>query len=176
MKDFDDIERNQKSLDKIYLWADKNNMRWNKTKFQMLRIGKNYKIKDESIYYSPGMEGLIEIKDKVKDLGIYVDSNVNYKYHRQLSISKIMKKMGWIKRTFSNRSIPFLKTLWNSLLQPYQDYGSVLTSPFTKCEKLAAEKPLRALTKMSWEGRSLQYWERLQAFRLFSCERRMERY
>ena len=103
----------------------------------------------------------------MKDLGIYVDNNISYKYHRQLSISKIMKKMGWIKRTFVNRSIPFLKTLWNSLLQPYQDYGSVMTSPFAKCEKVAAEKPLGVLTKMSWEGRSLQYWERLQAFHLF---------
>ena len=44
--------------------------------------------KDESIYYSPGNEGLIEIKDKVKDLGIYMDNNITYKYHRQLAISK----------------------------------------------------------------------------------------
>ena len=45
-----------------------------------------------------------------------------------------------------------------------------------KGEKLAAERPLKSLTKMAWGTRGLNYWERLTKFRLYSNERRMERY
>ena len=87
-----------------------------------------------------------------------------------------MQKLGWVKRTFANRSIPFLKVIWTSLLQPHQDYGSILTPPYQKCEMKASEHPLGALTKLPPECRKLNYWERLTKFRLYSNERRMERY
>ena len=45
-----------------------------------------------------------------------------------------------------------------------------------KCEIRAAEKPLKNFTKMALEGKNLHYWKRLELFRLFSNQRRMERY
>ena len=89
---------------------------------------------------------------------------------------KTLKMSGWIKRTFFNRWIPFLKTLWNSLLQPNLDYCSILTAPSTKCELKAAEKPLKFFTMMASELKDSHYWERLEKFRLLSNQRRMERY
>ena len=112
----------------------------------------------------------------MKDLGIQDDDNLNYKTQRQKAFTKVLRKLGWVRRTFSTRSTSFLKVIWNSLLQPHLDYGSVLVAPHTKGEKLASEKPLRSLTKMSVEARKLRYWERLQHFKLYSNERRMERY
>ena len=57
------------------------------------------------------------------------------------------------------------------------DYGFILWAPVSKkTEKMAAEKPLKTLTKMAFSCKSLNYWERLKKFRLFSNERRMERY
>ena len=69
-----------------------------------------------------------------------------------------------------------LKTCWNSLLQPYTDYGSVLVCPFTKGEKAEFERPIKAFTKMAYEAKNLYYWECLNLFKLYSNERRMERY
>ena len=151
-------------------------MRWNQDKFQLLRIGKNVNIKEETFYFSPNMNSIIEEKEVVKDLGVLVDNKLTYKAHRQKAIGKVVKLTGWIRRTFFNRSIPFLKTLWNSLLQPHLDYCSVLTAPSSKSEMMAAEKPLKYFTKLSHEGKNLHYWERLHLFRLLSNQRRMERY
>ena len=41
VKKVEDIDRSQESLDKIYSWAEQNNMVWNQDKFQLLRVGKN---------------------------------------------------------------------------------------------------------------------------------------
>ena len=113
----------------------------------------------------------------MKDLGIIVDQDLSFKPQRQKALSKCWKKIGWITRTFATRSISFLKTVWTSLVQPHLDYGSIMAAPVSqKCDKFAAERPLKALTKMAWGTKGLNYWERLQKFRLYSNERRMERY
>ena len=57
-----DVERTQKLLDRIYDWADTNNMKWNQDKFQLLRIGKNINIKEDTYYFSPEMKSVIEEK------------------------------------------------------------------------------------------------------------------
>ena len=94
-------------------------------------------LKQDSIYFSPEMESVVDIKESVKDLGIHVDENLTYRCQRQKALSKVVQKQGWAHRTFSTRTSPFLKTIWNSLLQPHLDYGSVLVAPHTKFEKLA---------------------------------------
>ena len=172
----DDVKRTQSSLDSIYTWVDRNNMRWNHDKFQLLRIGKNISIKEDSYYFLPGRNNIIEEKEYVKDLGVLVDNQLTYREHRQKAIGKIAKMTGWIKRIFFNHSVPFLKTLWNSLLQPHLDYCLVLTAPNLKCEIMTTEKPLKRFTMMTSDGKKLHYWERLQLFKLLSNQRRMERY
>ena len=172
----EDVERNQSALNSIYQLADLNNMRWNQSKFQLLHLGNNDVLKDTTNYFAPDGVKIIERKSAVKDLGVMVDECLTYKVHRQKSAKKVIQKLGWIRRTFSSRTIPFLKTLWTSLLQPTMDYGSVLTAPYSKVERRAAENPLRSLTRMSPECKGLSYWERLTKFRLYSMERRYERY
>ena len=149
-------------------------MRWNNSKFQMLRLGKREELKQDTVYFSPEMDGIIEVKEVVKDLGKQVDHNLSYKVDRQKALTKVVKKLGWIRRTFSTRTTSFLKIIWNSLLQPNLDYGSVLVAPHSKGEKLAQEKPLRTLTMMSSEAKNMRYWERLNHFHIYSNECRME--
>ena len=91
-------------------------MAWNNTKLQVLRLGKNSEIKENTSYFSPNFANLVEEVDVVRDLGIQIDNNISYNNHRSATLKKVVKKIGWIKRTFSNRTVPFLKTSWNSLL------------------------------------------------------------
>ena len=44
----------------------------------------------------------------------------------------------------------FLMTALNSLLQPHIQYGLVLVTPYTKCERMEYEKPLKSFTKFAW--------------------------
>ena len=77
-------------------------MRWNDDKFQLLRVGKNIELKENTYYFTPFMSNIIEEKENVKDLGVIVDNQLSYRVHRQKAINKIFKMTGWIKRTFYN--------------------------------------------------------------------------
>ena len=107
-------------------------MKWNKGKFQLLRLGPNNDLKNCTEYFSPDMEYVVESKESVKDLGIHVDHKMTYRVQRQKSLTKVVQKLGWIRRMFVTRSTSFLKTIWNSLCQPHIDYGSVIVTPPTK--------------------------------------------
>ena len=76
------VANTQESLDIVYQWAETNNMRWNKNKFQRLRLGNNNNLKLDTVYFSFGMKGIVEVKEQVKNLGIYIDENLFYKYQR----------------------------------------------------------------------------------------------
>ena len=83
-----------------------------------------------------------------------VDQQLDFKVQRQKALAKAWRKLGCIGRTFSTRTIPFLKTVRTSLVQPHMDYGSIMTAPVSlKCEKQATEGPLKSLTRMAWEAK-----------------------
>ena len=135
LKTENDVLDAQNTMEQVFNWATENNMKWNNSKFQVLRTGKNSDIKENTTYFSPEYTNIVEEVDVVRDLGIYIDSDLTYSSHRTLTLKKIWKKLGWVKRTFRTRSVSFLKTAWNSLIQPYSDYGSVLVCPLLKGEK-----------------------------------------
>ena len=49
VKNDEDVNNLQENLDKVYTWADKNNMQYNDDKFQVLRYGKSYELKQNTI-------------------------------------------------------------------------------------------------------------------------------
>ena len=150
-------------------------MKWNRKKFQLLRVGSNNFLHENIIYFSLEHENIIPSCEYVKDLGLFIDKDLSFKHQRCVALGKVWKKLGWVKKTFHCRSTYILRTLWNSLLQPHLDYGSVLTAPMTIGQRKECEKPLKTFTKLSWECRELNYWQRLKHFKLLSNERRMER-
>ena len=52
-------------MDKIYEWENKNNMKFNGGKFQDLRYGRNQELKEETVYFTGGMESVIEEVENV---------------------------------------------------------------------------------------------------------------
>ena len=70
-----------------------------------------------------------------------------------------------------------MRKMWKSLVQCHLDYGSVLWAPVDrKGDLIALEKPLRAFTRKAVGLYNQNYWERLESFRLYSNQRRNERY
>ena len=177
LKNVEDVDLFQSELNEIYTWATRNNMVWNKLKFQLLRLGKNSNITENTSLFTPDFQDIIERKECIKDLGIMVDDQVSYSIQKQKALMKAKQKIGWILRCFKTRSVSFLRILWNSLVQPHLDYGSIIWSPVdSKGELKAFEDPLRSLTKKAEGTSQLNYWERLKIFKLYSNQRRMERY
>ena len=49
----DDVEKLQAELEKIYRWEKKNNLKFNGSKFEVLRFGDNTNLKENTEYFSP---------------------------------------------------------------------------------------------------------------------------
>ena len=79
--------------------------------------------------FAPDYSEVVDRKETIKGLGSLVDEGLDYKDQMQRALSKTRQKVGWITRTFRNREVKFLRTLWNSLAQPHMDYGSIPWAP-----------------------------------------------
>ena len=172
----DCVERFQEDLEKLYEWQDKNNMKFNGSKFELMRYGAKEQLKNNTVYFTPEHENVIEEKDDIKDLGVILSSDMKFSKHVEKVIATVNKKMGWIFRTFRCREVMFMKVMWKQLLQPHVDYCSQLyftgeSSNLSKIENLQ-----RTFTRKIYKMDNLSYWERLKTLKLYSQERRMERY
>uniref|UniRef100_A0A7M5V1G6 Uncharacterized protein n=1 Tax=Clytia hemisphaerica TaxID=252671 RepID=A0A7M5V1G6_9CNID len=165
----------QNDLDTVYKWTEDNNMQLNGLKFEHLAYGKNDALKQSSRYFTDTAT-LIENKDEVKDLGVTLDTHLTYEKHIQEQIKKVKNISAWIYRTFKSREIETMLTLWKALAIPHLDYCSQLWSPW----KRGLVQQLEEVQKSFLHGipslRHLNYWEKLKSLKLYSLERRRERY
>jgi hypothetical protein len=173
----EDMEALQVDLEALYDWQVTNNMEWNGDKFQSLRMGHNQTLRNESLLFTPNYTDPIPEKDVVKDLGVFMERDGTFGQQRFKANAKAHQKAGWVLRTFKSQDLATLKTLWSSLIRPHQDYCSQLWSPVSSAgDLLRQEAPLRAFTKRIKGFSALTYWERLAEARMYSTERRQERY
>ena len=123
-------------------------MRWNRDKFQLLRIGPDIEIKENTYLFTPEFEDIIEEKNYIKDLGILVDSELRYKEQMKSAVSKANRKASWILQTFITRKVDFMRKTWKVLVQCHLYYGSVLWAPVSlKGDLKYMEGPLRHIPK-----------------------------
>ena len=170
-----DVEKLQKDLDKVFHWAEDNNMRFNSDKFELLRYGNNQEIKDDTIYFSADNDP-IEEKEVLRDLGIMMNNDATFKNHIDKVCKTVKQKSGWILRTFVCRQPHILKLLWKSLVQPHVDYCSQLYMPVSGNGLNELENVQRHFTSRIPSTHSMDYWTRLSHLQMLSQQRRMERY
>ena len=95
-------------------------------------------------------------------------------------INKVCEKArdmcSWILRTFKCRSPDLMKTLWRSLVLPIMDYCSQLWCPIELSQIKQLEAIQQSFTRKIKTSSPCDYWERLAHFKLYSLERRRERY
>ena len=129
MASVEDVEEFQATLDNLYAWQAANNMEWNGKKFVAVRMGPLTEVKDNTMLFTPGVEDPIQVEDSARDLGILIDWKADFRPQRQAVAAKTAAKAAWVLRTFQGRGLPLMRTLWRTLVQPHQDYGSQLWSP-----------------------------------------------
>ena len=104
-------------------------MKFNGSKFQVLRFGTNERIKEETVYFTEEMKEIIEQVNSTKDLGVIVSDDAKFDKHIDSMCKKVKQRSGWVLRTFYTRSLYFMKTIFKSLIQPHIDYCSQLWMP-----------------------------------------------
>ena len=172
----EDIEIFQGDLDRVYSWAQENNMTFNADKFELLRCGQNHILKDTTELVTENGQK-ITTKTHVKCLGVYLSEDATFDHHITATVRRARGMAGWILRTFNTRAKEPMLTLWRSLVQPILDYCSQLWSPLKKKNiQQDLESVQRSFTRNICGMRDLSYWERLKAFGMYSQQRRRDRY
>ena len=66
----EDVENLQEDLNKLYDWANTNNMVFNGTKFQVIRYGHDEDLKNDPIYFTYDKKDIIERFETLRGLGV----------------------------------------------------------------------------------------------------------
>ena len=165
----------QADLKKVYDWATQVNMHFNGDKFESFRIWPNPSNAPQYDYLGPNGE-IIEVKSTLKDLGVYLSSDLTFKLQVEKAVASASKLAGWGLRSFRRRSLSTMKTIWNSLVQPKLDYCSQFWSPSDQ-ESINRIEAVQKHFLSKLEGVSCEnYWEKLKECKMYSQERRRERY
>ena len=172
----EDVENLQNNLDTLYTWEKTNKMKLNGEKFQLLRYGPNEEIKRDTLYFTSDMNEVISQFSSLRDLGIIMSDDAKFKEHIDKVANKVRQKIGWVLRTFYTRRTDILKQLWKTLVQCHIDYCSQLYMPSQHTDMQIIEKLFYDFSNRIPEVREENYWKRLQILKMYSQERRMERY
>ena len=124
----EDTQKLQNDLESVYRWADKNNMSFNVTKFEVLRYGANSELKEETNYLAPD-GSKIQSKSHLTDLGVIMSACGSFPEHINKTCKKARDMCSWILRTFKSRSPLLMVSLWKAMVQPILDYCSQLWCP-----------------------------------------------
>ena len=161
----------QNDLNNVYQWSTKNKMVLNGKKFEHLHYGNG-----PATSYFTGEGKIIQTKSSTRDLGVTMSDDAKFNQHILTIVEKVQILIGWILRTFSSREHDVMLTLWKSLVIPHIDNCSQLWSPNEVNLVQQIEDLQKSFTRRIKNLHNQNYWERLQTLKLFSLQRRRERY
>ena len=174
IKTIEDHQKLQEDLDAVMGWAVDNNMSLNEDKFELLHHGYNTSLNED--YLLPNSKSITANSSTVRDLGINIHSNLSWTEHYNKIIKDANKYAGWIFRTFISRSKAIILLLFASFVRSRLEYACPLWVPISKKDTMAIEAVQRSVTSRITEVSHLNYWDRLKSLKLYSLQRRRERF
>ena len=150
-------------------------MLYNNKKFEALRYGPDQVLKETTSYTAPD-GSIFPEKDHFRDLGVQMSANGTFRHHIDTMCLSARNMCAWILRTFQSRNEELMMTLWKSLVLPILDYCSQLWSPSKTGQIQEIEDIQKSFTRKIHSMNRGNYWERLTSLKLYSLERRRERY
>ena len=153
-------------------WADSNNMELNRKKFQLMQYGKDQDLK---ISYNTGLD-ILESEMDIKDLGVYLSADLTTEKQITEAVKTGRKFLGWILRSFKTRSPEVILFLYKSYVLPRLEYASLLWSPHLRKDIIKIEAIQQKITSKIDELKDYNYHQRLRKLKLFSLQRRRERF
>ena len=167
----------QEDLDKVYAWAEEIGMTFNAGKFELLRFWM-HRDRDPDILYMAPDGGPIEEKDSLRDLGVMINTDLTFSGQIYKVVESGRRMAGWVLRTFRRQGKQLMLTLLRTLVQPRLDYCSQLWSPREQASINRIESVQRQFLCQIRDNLLIgsNYWEKLSTLRVYSQERRRERY
>ena len=105
-----------------------------------------------------------------------MSNTATFTLHIRNIVKEARDKIGWVLRVFQWRKRFLMLTLLKSLVIPLREYCCQLWNLWKAKDLQAIEAIQRTFTYKITEVQHLNYWERLHELKLYSLQRRLERY
>ena len=124
VNDENDTLQIQEDLNQVSIWCKKNHMYLNISKCNIISFSK----KNDMVLFDYSIENVpVKRTNSINDLGITVDSKLNFKDHIDKIINNGRRVFGFIKRRSYEFKDPYIiKSLYCSLVRSTLEYGSVV--------------------------------------------------
>ena len=144
-------------LENLHLWMDANKLTLNSSKSNVMLI--NSKLKDEGKFDNiKTKKSEICITSTVKYLGIYINEELNLKYHITSILAKISRGVGILYKIKNFLPTSTLLCVYYSLVHTHLSYGIIIWGSTHKShlEKLTSlqNKAIRAVGGAGWNESS----------------------
>ena len=153
-------------LDYLTSWSSKWLLRFHPDKCNLMHVGKTiqqeyaYNLKIDNTAYILG-----EIEEQ-KDIGVIVDSNLEFDKHINQKINKAKSIMAVIRRSFTTLNQHNVVPLYIGLVIGHLDYAISIWPPYKQKYKDAIESVQRRATKQLPGMKDIPYEERLERLKL----------
>ena len=169
-------EQLQTDLDNLCLWAEEWQLKFNAEKCHVLHLGhKNQNFQYYMKKQNSNSRVELSASEYEKDLGVYVDHDLNFSKHIQTQVNKANRLLGLIRRSFTYLDKETMKLLFTSIVRPHLEFGNVAWSPVLKKHVQLIEQVQHRATKIIPGLKGLDYEERLRILDLPSLAHRRKR-
>ena len=137
IKSSDDIQTLQDDIDKLFEWSITWNLNFSKAKCCYIQVGPP----SRSCRHSYMLNSItITSTDKQKDLGIWIDPNLNFHNHTRQTVSRANHTLGLIRKCFQYFDNNMLLSLYKTIVRPIVEYGNVIWGPHFALDQQSLEK------------------------------------
>ena len=159
-----DVSILQSDIDNLFNWSSTWLLRFHPDKCKALHIS-NRSSSAGGVYtmnkYEGGSVTLEEIKNE-KDIGVTMDTKLQFEEHIHIQIKKANMMMGIIRRSFAHLDMETFCLLYKALVRPHLEYASSVWNPYKKKLIEEIENVQRRATKLVPGLSNLPYEERLR--------------
>lgn len=148
-----DCDALQKDIDRVSKWSDLNRLHFNVSKCKLISITRNRM----PILYDYGLSTAlttmtIDRVDKIKDLGLTLDNQINFRDHIADICKQAYRMLGFIMRTsYHFKDVNAATALFTAYVRSKLEYNSIIWDPHEKKYSLMIEKIQRKFARYSYK-------------------------
>ena len=155
----------QNTINMLTDWSDKWLLKFNTSKCKVLHLGHNNPTHNYLMRNGNDITTLCKTNCE-KDLGVHIDSKLNFNEHILNQVKKARCTAGVIHRNILNKTPNVMVPLYKSMVRPHLEYANTVWSPYTKKNINLIENIQRHFTKKITGLKHKSYEDRLKSLRL----------